>query len=145
MDKNHLIQLLIAASETIIRQRQEIATLKPQADAFKRIGQILDMNEPDSANAWGVDPVYHLQQAVDEMNAELADEGKVPPEPTYTTNEKTEFYRSPGRRAPAASVDLGGGQDLPRQDPSRDQALRGRVDVSVHRGLGLGPEDMAVD
>lgn len=71
MDDNRLYHILADASHTIEHQRQQIAALAPRAEAFDRIGQVLDMVSGRADRAYGEDINWKIQCAMEEIHARM--------------------------------------------------------------------------
>lgn len=74
MNDSHLYNVLANALGTIEMQRQEIAVLRPAADGYRRLSQMLDLARCDNRpeQAYGVDVQWELKQAMEEIHASMS-------------------------------------------------------------------------
>lgn len=71
MDNNRLCNLLETAAATIEQQRAQIERLKPKADAYDRLGQVLDLAVgAGNAGTYGVDALWEIRSALEEIHAD---------------------------------------------------------------------------
>lgn len=71
MNDNHLYSVLANALGTIEMQRQEIAQLRPAADGYARLSQLLDLahGRGGAERAYGVDVSWEIKSAMEEIHA----------------------------------------------------------------------------
>lgn len=72
-DKYRIFHMLREAQSTIINQREQIARLTPKAEAYDRMGQILDLSNR-GRDGWGiaaVDPAWEIDAMTERMQREF--------------------------------------------------------------------------
>ncbi len=76
MDNNKIYHVLADAVATIEAQKKEIMHLRYKADAYSRIGQLLDLTsgQQGQGEAWGGDPLHSLRVAMEEIHTGLVAE-----------------------------------------------------------------------
>lgn len=75
MNDSHLYNVLANALGTIEMQRQEIAVLRPAADGYARLSQLLDLAHGSinrAEQAYGVDVQWEIRQAMEEIHIKMS-------------------------------------------------------------------------
>lgn len=132
MNNARIYNALADAVQMIEQQKTEIARLRPQAEAYMRMGQMLDLAQRrnDELNSsWMVDPLHTLKSTLEKMHYEMAKEKSQagtdkPAEPVNHEELRDAFERAATRHTDrsTAAVDMSGGAGLAGQEaePERE-------------------------
>jgi hypothetical protein len=79
-DKYRIYHTLNEAASEITHLRATVERLKPRAEAYDRVCQILDMSNNGRLNAWGVDRNWEIRELTERMKSELNETHEEPGE-----------------------------------------------------------------